>query len=118
MDAESWKVSGAQKVTWQPECYASDHPAGKGCDLHARHEQRTQERRGVLADASLAQVHDQHLAVVHETSQVQAVPRLADDVAQELRADELPDPVLDRSDRERVAVLRSVSVANKRWPEQ
>jgi len=34
-------------------------------DLKARDQERTQQRRGVIADATLAQVDDEHLATVH-----------------------------------------------------
>lgn len=53
-----------------------------GGELDARDEEGAEQRRGVLADAALAEIHEQHLALVHDASQVQRRLRLADDISQ------------------------------------
>ena len=52
-------------------------------DLEARHEQRPQEHRRVVADPALAQVDDEHLAAVHHAPQIEPVHALPDDVPEQ-----------------------------------
>src|SRR5207245_1738031 len=63
--------------------------------LERRHEESAQERGGILADAPLAEVDEQDLALVHHLPQIQRRARLTEDIAQERVADELADFVVD-----------------------
>lgn len=73
--------------------------AAEGGDLDARHEQRTEERRRILAQAPLAQVHEQPLSPVRDAAKVEPRPRCIDNAAQERIRDESADLVLYGSNR-------------------
>ena len=56
------------------------------------------KRRAILADLSLAEVHEKNAPLVHDAAQVEARAGLADDGAEDGMAEELADLVLDRGD--------------------
>ncbi len=77
--------------------FLGDVRAAHGVQLELGHEHGTEERRVVLAELSLAQVHQDDLAAVHRMADIHFAVHLAHDIADERGREQLADLVLDGS---------------------